>query len=360
MKPQLPTPRIVIDQLQVRSNLPRMSEYAAAHGIRLRPHTKTHKSKRLARMQLDCGACGLTVAKAGEAAVMVQVADDLLLAYPTADALRCAQVARLAQGHTLRVGLDSCHAADQLSQAAAAVGSTVGALVDIDVGLGRTGVQSPLLALHLGQHIDRAAHLRLDGIMFYPGQVTDPATAAAQMQEIDALLNETIGLWARHGLAATIVSGGSTPTALLSHCMAAVTEIRPGTYVFYDLNCVRGGCAALEDCAAHIVTTVVSDAVPGQVVIDAGSKTLTSDRCGPDPDSGFGYVVEFPHAKITRLTEEHAQVNVVACDPRPRIGQQLTVIPNHICPCVNLQDQLWWREDQTEHPIPVDARGRVF
>ena len=118
--------------------------------------------------------------------------------------------------------------------------------------------------------------------------------------------------------------------------------------------------ATLENCAARIVCTVVSDAVPGQVVLDGGTKTFTSDRCGPAPDSGHGYAVEYPQARITKLTEEHAQVDVSACERRPKVGERVSVIPNHICPCVNLQDTIWWQDGDAVRPLPVDARGKIF
>jgi D-serine deaminase-like pyridoxal phosphate-dependent protein len=141
-----------------------------------------------------------------------------------------------------------------------------------------------------------------------------------------------------------------------------MSELRPGTYIFNDMNCVRGGSAELDDCAARILTTVVSTAVPGQFVIDAGSKTLTSDRCGPAPDSGHGYIVEYPNARIVKLSEEHGQVDMSAGDGRrPRVGEQLTVIPNHICPCINLQNEVWWIENgKPPEVMPVDARGKVY
>ena len=139
-----------------------------------------------------------------------------------------------------------------------------------------------------------------------------------------------------------------------------MTEARPGTYVFHDMTGVHGGYAKLEDCAARVQCTVVSTAVPGHFVIDAGSKTLTSDRCGPAPESGHGYVVEYPQAKIVRLNEEHGVVDASGCESRPKVGERVTVIPNHICPCINLQDQVWWKEGTDATPIPVDARGKVF
>jgi D-serine deaminase-like pyridoxal phosphate-dependent protein len=180
------------------------------------------------------------------------------------------------------------------------------------------------------------------------------------MKRIDDLVVETLRLWAKHGLSAPIVSGGSTPSAYQSHLIPHQTEIRPGTYIFNDMNTVRGNYCTLDECAAHIIATVISDAVSGQVVIDAGSKTLTSDRCGPDPDSGYGHVVEYPNAKITKLSEEHGQIDVTKCGKKPAVGERVTVIPNHICPCVNLRDTVWWFEPgEPLRELAIDARGRI-
>jgi D-serine deaminase-like pyridoxal phosphate-dependent protein len=361
MVPDLPTPAILIDGRAVRRNVERMARYAKGHNLRLRPHTKTHKSTLLAQMQLEHGAAGLTVAKAGEAEVMAEVAEDLLVAYPAVDAHRCATLARLARTRTVRVAVDSSFAADALSAAAAAAGSTIGILVDLDVGLHRTGVQTPDDALALAQYAGRSIHLRLDGLFFYPGHVGGPSAAQKEkLADVDARVAEVLSLWKRHGLEAKIVSGGSTPTAYQSHLVSHTTEMRPGTYVFHDMNGVHGGYATVKECAARIVATVVSTAVPGQFVVDAGSKTLTMDRCGAAPDSGHGYVVEYPEARIAKLTEEHGQVDAVHCGRRPTVGERVTIIPNHICPCVNLQDRVWWQDEgEAPRPVPVDARGRV-
>jgi D-serine deaminase-like pyridoxal phosphate-dependent protein len=177
--------------------------------------------------------------------------------------------------------------------------------------------------------------------------------------EVADRLAAALDVWDEHGLEAGIVSGGSTPTAYNSHLLPELTEIRPGTYIFNDMNTVRGGFCSLDDCAARIVCTVVSDAVPGQVVIDGGSKTFTSDRCVAAPDSGHGYVVEYPAARITKLSEEHGQVDVTRCDKPPKIGERVSIIPNHICPCVNLQDRYYWQTGDEIRPMPVDARGKL-
>jgi len=359
----LPTPCIVLDGPTVRRNVESLAAYARQHKIGLRPHTKTHKSVRLGRLQMQHGAVGLTVAKTGEAKVMAEASDDILMAYPPVHPDRCRALAELARGKTIRVGVDSTFAADALGSAATTAGSTIGLLVDLDVGHHRTGVQSPADALALARHIAKTPGLRLDGIMFFPGHLSHgpPESNISALGAIDQKLAETIDLWTRSGLECRIVSGGSTPTKLQSHLVKHLTEFRPGTYIFNDMNSVYSKCATLDDCAARILTTVVSNAVPGQIVLDAGTKTLTSDLCGPAPTSGHGYIVEFPRAKITKLSEEHAQVDVTNCERIPKVGDQVHVIPNHICPCVNLQDTVYWQEpDEPPVPMGVDARGKVF
>ena len=358
---ELPTPALVIDAAAVKRNIKRLAAYGAEHQLRIRPHTKTHKSRMLARMQIDAGAGGLTVAKVGEAEQMAAVSEDLLLAYPAVDAARTIRLGPLAREKTLRVAIDTATAVDALDQAARAAGSTIGILVEIDVGMHRTGVATAEESLNLAQLVEKASGLRLDGIMCYPGHIWQPANEqAGPLASVAAQLEEAIDLWASHGLRAEIVSGGSTPTAYQSHFVTQYTEIRPGTYILNDYNTVRGGFCDWQDCAARIVCTVVSDAVKNQIVIDAGTKTLTSDLCAPARDSGHGYIVEYPEARISKLSEEHGQVDISRCERRPKVGERVTVIPNHICPCVNLQSALWWREaDGSASQIAVDARGML-
>jgi D-serine deaminase-like pyridoxal phosphate-dependent protein len=248
-----------------------------------------------------------------------------------------------------------------MSSAAHSANTTVGLLVEIDVGMGRTGVPSSLATLPLAEAIDRLPNVRLDGLMVYPGHIWEPVDRQAEsLRALDILLEQTIELWSRQGLAACVVSGGSTPTAYQSHLVSRLTEIRPGTYIFNDMNTVRGGYCSLADCAARLIATVISDAVAGQVVIDAGSKSLSSDLCLPAKNTGYGYVIEYPEAVITRLSEEHGQMDVSACASRPAIGERVTVIPNHICPCLNLHDSvLWETPDESLTLMHIDARGKI-
>ena len=354
------TPALVIDEEVTVNNLSRLATYAERHNIGIRPHTKTHKSLEMAARQLRLGAVGLTTAKVGETEAMATVDDDLLLAYPAIDPARTARLATLAKTKTIRVAVDSAYATDVLAAAARLAATTIGILVDLDVGMHRTGLQSPAAALELAEHVSRTHGLRLDGLFCYPGQVWAPATEqATPFAAVSALLAETLSLWSKAGLAAKIVSGGSTPTAYQSHLIPQLTEIRPGTYIYNDTNTLAGGFSTLDECAAVIVATVVSTAVPGQVVIDAGSKTLTSDRCIPNLDSGYGHVIDYAGAKVAKLSEEHGQIDVTACDRPPKLGERVAIIPNHICPCVNLQDTVWLRSAETGRlqPLKIDARG---
>jgi D-serine deaminase-like pyridoxal phosphate-dependent protein len=358
--PILPTPALVIDVPILRRNLQKLADYCKQHQVGLRPHTKTHKSRQLSEMQIGMGAIGLTVAKVGEAETMSDLCEDLLLAYPAVDAARCERLAALAEHQTVRVAADSVYAIEALGAAAAAIGSTIGILVDLDVGFGRTGVQTIEQSVALAQLAERTEGVRLDGLFSYPGHIgSPPDQQAGELAAVSAKLAAAIALWKQRGLNTAIVSGGSTPTAYQSHLVPQWTEVRPGTYVFNDLNTAYRGYCEIDDCAARIHCTVVSDAVPGKLVLDAGSKTLTSDRNAAGEHHGYGLIVEYPKAKITRLSEEHGEVDIRSCDKAPKVGERVTVIPNHICPCVNLQDQVWWSEAGMLEPAMVDARGML-
>lgn len=357
----LPTPAVVIYAEIARRNITRLADYARAHGLGVRPHTKTHKSRFIAGLQMQAGAIGLTTAKAGEAEQFQDVTEDLLVAYPAVDPARCRRLAELARNRAIRVAADSSVGIEALGAAARQAGTTLGVLIDMDVGMNRTGVTTAADALSLARLTSQTRGVRLDGIFCYPGHIWDPLDEQpARLAAVSARLQETIDLWRADGLEAKIVSGGSTPTAFHSHLVKPYTEIRPGTYVLNDMNYLRGNFFKFEDCASRIIFTVVSNTMKDQIVLDGGTKTLTSDPCISARESGHGCLPEYPQAKITRLSEEHAQVDVSQCEKRPKIGERVAVIPNHICPCINLQDAIWWREpDGSLQKITVDARGKL-
>jgi D-serine deaminase-like pyridoxal phosphate-dependent protein len=357
---EIPTPAIVIDLPTVHRNIAKLAAYGRTHNLSIRPHTKTHKSVEMAQLQLQAGAGGLAVAKAGEAQAMAEVCEDILIAYPAFDPYRREALCKLATHKTVRVAVDSQTAIEALAEAARSHNVTLGLLVDIDVGHHRTGVQSPQESLELAQLISQTKDVRLDGIMCYPGHLKLPiAEQADPLKSVSTILQESLDLWRRSGLQATIVSGGSTPTAYQSHFVPQYTEIRPGTYIYNDASTLAGAYCTLDECAARVVATVISIAVKNKFVLDCGSKTLTQDRRSPNPETaGHGYIVEYPNAVIVRLSEEHAEVDASKCDARPKLGDRLHIIPNHICPCINLHDRVWITDEgKSPREMPIDARG---
>lgn len=358
---RLPTPALVVDLPTVERNVARLATYARQHKIGVRPHTKTHKSLRMAKLQIDHGAIGLTAAKAGEAIEMAKVSQDLLVAYPAIDPHRGKALAELEKIASVAVALDGLAGAQSLSDAIQSTGATIRVLVDLDIGFHRTGVQSPAASLELAQQISKLPGLKIAGIFFYPGHVWSPADQQSEeLARIDAQLAEAIDLWKQSGLDTSIVSGGSTPTAYQSHLVTNQTEIRPGTYPYNDMNTARAGFCSLDDCAARIVVTVVSDAVPGKIIVDGGTKTFTSDKNATKPDSGHGHIVEYPDAALVRLSEEHGEVDVSKSARKPKVGERVSIIPNHICPCVNLRDEVWVRYATGElEPMRIDTRGKL-
>jgi D-serine deaminase-like pyridoxal phosphate-dependent protein len=359
----VPTPCVVVHLPTVRQNIQKMAAYAGKHELAVRPHFKTHKSLFMARLQLEASAIGFSCAKAGEAETLGTRGRDILLAYPALDTTRTAHLAKLAHDVPIRVAVDSALAVDRLAQAARNAGSTLGILVDIDVGFHRTGVQTIEQAVQLAAHAAGSKGARLDGIMVYPGHIGAPLSEQpSKLAAVQEIVHAALARFHAAGLPTTIVSGGSTPTGYNSHLVPGLTEIRPGTYIYNDRNTLAGGYCTLDDCAARIIATIVSDAVPNKVVVDAGSKTLTSDRLHRDPQGGgHGLIPRYPDAVITRLSEEHGEIDLSHSAERPRLGERIAIIPNHICPCINLQDNIWLQEDGAAlQLLPVDARGKLI
>jgi len=358
----LETPAVLIDLDVMERNLARMAEYCRQHGLALRPHTKTHKIPELAHRQIKSGASGITVAKLGEAEVMVQAGlTDILIAYPIVGREKAARLAALAERASLMVSLDSEEAARDISRSAQERGVRVGVLVELDVGFRRCGLQRPEEAVALARLIQDLPNVDFRGLMFYPGHFMVPEPERRQLlEDVNARLHRVYEAFDRAGLPIEIVSGGSTPTAYLSHEFAGVTEIRPGMYIFNDRTMVGLGVARVEDCALSVLVTVVSTSVPGRAIVDGGSKTFSNDRYRAGDGRGFGLVREDPEAEVEALSEEHGHLDISRSLRRYRVGERLTIIPNHVCTVMNLHDEVYGvRGDQVEAVWRVAARGRV-
>jgi D-serine deaminase-like pyridoxal phosphate-dependent protein len=349
-----------VDLDRLAHNLDRMAAYATLHGLRLRPHVKTHKSPRIAAEQLRLGAVGLTCATLREAEVMSEVCTDILVAYPPVGAARLERLAMLPAGVRVAVAADDAHALDALSVAARLGHRTIDVMVEADLGMHRVGVTSPEKAVAIARQIDRASSLRFAGLQFYPGhiraKVSEQDAALAQLgrdiaQYVDALRDA--------GLPPAIVSGGSTPAAWRMHEVPGVNEVRPGTYVYNDRTTAQIGACDWEDCALTVLATVVSVSVKGQAVVDAGTKALGREPLRAEGD-GYGALLDHPEVIVSRMSEEHGILDLSRSAWRPRLGDQVRIVPNHVCIVVHLFDEIIGvRGHAVETRWPVAARGRA-
>ena len=359
--PKLPagldTPEIVIDLDIAERNARRLQADLDARGVALRPHVKTHKSPELARLQLAVGARGITVGNLGEAEVFADEGLlDIFVAYPIwadgpkADRLR-ALLAR--PGMRLAVGFDSVDGAERL--AAAVQGSApLEVLLELDPGNGRTGAR-PDETRSIAGH---ALRLGLDvrGVFTHGGHGYHSGAAEPAGADEVAALSVGAAALRELGLEHPTISAGSTPTRLTA-AVAPVNEMRAGTYLLGDRQQWAIGAVPDDGIAVAVAATVVSDAVDGQVVIDAGAKTLTKD-VAPYLE-GYGLLPAYPQAIIERLSDYHGVVRIQDGAPRPRVGEVVAVVPNHVCPVIDTRDAFTVaRAGTAVGRWPVLARGR--
>lgn len=356
---QLETPVPVVDLDRMALNLDRMAAYATLHGLQLRPHVKTHKSPRIAAEQLRNGAVGLTCATLREAEVMSEVCDDLLVAYPPVGAARLERLARLPQSIRVGVAADDAQALTALSVAAKLGRREFDVYVEADLGMHRVGVPNPDRAVSLARAISDASNLRFAGLLFYPGHIRHDVTQqTAPLGQLTKSLAEFTDALRDAGLPPQVVSGGSTPAAWRMHEVPGVTEVRPGTYVYNDRTTATIGACDWDDCALTVLATVVSTAVKGQAVVDAGTKSLGREPLRAEGD-GYGALLDHPEVIVSRMSEEHGILDLSKSDWRPRLGDQVRIVPNHVCIVVHLFDEIIGvRGHAVETRWPVAARGR--
>jgi D-serine deaminase-like pyridoxal phosphate-dependent protein len=355
---ELETPVPVVDLARLRANLDRMATYTEGHGIALRPHVKTHKTPWIGREQLARGAVGLTCATPHEVAVMGDVATDLLLAYPPIGAARRARLFAVDPAVQLTVQLDSMEAIDALAADASTHDRRVRVYVELDVGMHRVGVPDVAQAIALARRVESHTALEYTGIAFYPGHLRGHALGPG-LATLSATLDGAIATMDAAGVRPRVVSGGSTPTGWQTHQLRAVTEMRPGTYVYNDRDQVAAGSAAWEECAFTVAATVVSTSVTGQAVVDAGTKALGREPLRGDDGTGFGALLEHPAVTVSRMSEEHGILDLGDSAWRPTVGEVIRIVPNHVCIVTHLNDVIYGVEgEQVVTNWSVAARGR--
>ncbi|HEV2146191.1 MAG TPA: D-TA family PLP-dependent enzyme [Longimicrobiaceae bacterium] len=356
---QIETPAALVDVDTMHANLRRVADYCREHALAWRPHVKTHKTPELAAEQLRAGAVGITVATPREAEVMSAIADDVLLAYPPLGASKLARLMALPERVRLTVGLDSAEVAAELGRAAREAGRSVRVLVEIDAGMGRVGVQAPGDAVALARAASEVG-LEYRGVMFYLGHVRGPIDEQGPaLRAVSDRLADFLDALDRADLPPAVVSGGSTPTFWRSHEVSGTNEVRPGTNVFNDRTTALIGACTWDECAYSVLATVVSTAVPGQAVVDAGSKALAKEEVRAEA-GGYGALLDRPGVVVKALSEEHGLLDLSGTAWRPRVGERVRIVPNHVCVSVNLAERLWGvRGEEAVESWEVAGRGRA-
>jgi len=344
------TPCAVIDMDRVERNIARIQAACDAAGVANRPHIKTHKNPTLAQLQVKAGAKGITCQKLGEAEIMANAGiDNILISYNLLGDEKMARLGALQAKANVTVAADNSVVVGDLPKAAAASGRPLSVVVECGTGRKRAGVETPAEAIALAREIAGSKGLSFAGFMLYP-----PETGWADAQKF---YDEALAGVRAHGLDAPIVSTGGTPNLKNLGKLKGGTEHRFGTYIYNDRMQVAAGVAAWDDCALHIYSTVVSRAGPERGILDAGSKTLTTDTGGLD---GHGLILEHPEAKIARFAEEHGFLDLSRSNTRPGVGDVVRIVPNHVCVVVNMMDEVVMvRGDEIIGTLPVAARGKL-
>lgn len=366
---EIPTPAVLVDSSKLTRNLSRMQSAANARGMRLRPHAKTHKSPRVAALQIERGAVGICCAKLGEAEVFADEGiADIRLPYPL-NPVNADRVFALAERVLLSFVVDDPVVADAWSGLAKARGLRLDVLVKVDVGFHRCGID-PLSPAAPGtvRAIAGMPGLRFRGLLSHAGNgygaTSEKGAEAVAVMEAQLLRD----LASACGVPCPEISVGATPTARFSLQQDGVTELRPGNYAYYDRTQVALGAAAWEDCALTVLARVVSRPARDRVILDSGSKTLTTDGArGFINTPGYGTVLrDIAGAEpdtsllVERLSEEHATVRVLQGETALHTGALARIVPNHSCVVSNLVDQVWLVDgDQVLERLPVAARGRI-
>lgn len=366
---EVDTPALVVDLDAFERNLARMAEdAAAAAGVALRPHAKTHKSPIIARRQIALGAVGVCCQKVSEAEILVEGGvGDVLVTNEVIGRPKIERLALLARRARIGVCVDDPDAAGELSAAAVRFGAEVEALVEVDVGAGRCGVPPGRPAVELAKRIAGLPGLRFGGLQAYHGaaqHLRRESERAAAIESAAAAVRETLEALEAAGIACPRVTGGGTGTWRHEAASRLWTEVQPGSYVFMDADYARnldaGGKPISEfEHALFVLATVMSRPTPTRAVVDAGLKAVAVDSGPPVPRGR-------PNLAWRGISDEHGVLVAEGSARAPDLGERLLLVPGHCDPTVNLHDWyvavrgMGWEGAFVEAVWPVAARGAVF
>ena len=346
------TPALAVDVNALERNIRKMAGFFASRRCRLRPHFKAHKTPEIARRQLTAGSCtGLTCATVFEAEIAAPLCDDILIANEVVGSDSCRRVAALAKRLRMTVAIDSAIGLDAISLAAQEAGTTIGALVDVNVGQNRCGVAPGAPAVALGSLVEVAPGLTLRGLLGYEGHAVGIADRRERESAVHASMQQLLAtkrLFDEAGLSTTTVSAGGTGSFDIAGTMEGITEIQAGSYALMDTDYARLDLPFEH--ALFVLGTVISRPAPERCVADCGHKSCTKDHGHPS-------VKDLPGASVLALNDEHA---TIALPPgcALAIGDRIQLLPSHVDPTMNLHDVVYALDgDDVVGAWPIVARG---
>jgi D-serine deaminase-like pyridoxal phosphate-dependent protein len=355
-KAELDTPALCLDLDVVEGNIRAMADYCSAGAVRLRPHTKTHKSPVLAHMQMAAGAIGITCAKLSEAEVMAEAGlKDILIANQIVGAGKITRLVHLATYSDVMITVDDAANVADLNCAARDTGVTLRVLVEVNIGMNRCGVAPGQAVLDLARQIQAAPGLRFEGLMGYEGHtvfIPDPAQRRREAEASLCLLVDSAERVRSAGIPVSIVSSGGTGTYDITGRYPGITELQAGSYITMDAQ-YREKVGVNFAYGLTVLSTVVSAPTPDRAECDAGLKAMTRDF-------GLPKVIDPPGWELTGLAEEHGHLRRLD-GPRLRPGDKVEIVPNHGCTTVNLHDEYWVIRNRILAAIwPIAGRGKVY
>lgn len=364
---ELDTPALLIDKEKMEANIREMADYAAENGVKLRPHTKTHKMPELALLQEKMGCTGITVAKVGEAEVMAEAGlKDIFIANEIVGDIKLARIRKLAESIDISFGLDSVAQAEMVERAFDGAEKKAQVVIEIEVGENRSGIIEEEDFLQLLAYLKKSRNIQLRGVFSHDGDSYSAPSREAACEKAVTAQKRTLRfaqLAKENGFEIDRVSIGSTPS-LANHAeiLEGVTEIRPGTFIFMDASQANAvGDAAV--CAATVLATVMSRPTEERVILDVGAKGLTmqSRTEGICAVEGLGYLKEYPDTHIDQMYDEHAIIYDKAFRSAVRVGDKVRIVPVHICPVINLYDKAYLidRDGQVEREMDITCRGKL-
>lgn len=354
------TPALVVDLQALEHNLEAMKTALRGSGVRLRAHAKTHKCPEIARLQVKAGAIGICVQKVSEAEIMVEAGlRDVFVSNQVVGAQKVKRLVQLGRRARVAACVDDPRNVAELSAAADAAGIVIDVLVEVNVGQDRCGVAPGEPALQLVQAVKSARFLRFAGLHAYHGSAQHLRSVAerrAAIEQAAAKARRTKELLASYHIGCETVTGGGTGTFLFEAASDIFNEVQAGSYVFMDADYGRNAWDGFPGFrqSLFVLTTVMSAAIPGRFVVDAGLKAVATD-------SGMPLVHRRSGLEYVKASDEHGVINVADMREAPKLGEKLQLVPGHCDPTVNLHDWIVGvRGDQVEALWPVAARGAVF